>query len=144
MEWMGRASSGPQVIAIASVNISPYHVLLTSLLPTFPFFQVIQAFRDGSLPTNKQIDEALLFAEKHSPVDVKKLSPDGRRLVDDVRDIIETARLQILTKNKDELFQNFIAHTQAVSITPFGRIVWSARYDDADSHRARGFSISAD
>lgn len=77
--------------------------------------QVIQAFRDGSLPTNKQIDEALLFTEKHSPVDVKKLSPDGRKLVDDIRDIIETARLQIITKNKDELMQNFIAHTQQVS-----------------------------
>ena len=129
----GARLSGPQVIAIASVNISPYHVSLTPLRPTFPFSQVIQAFRDGSLPTNKQIDEALLFAEKHSPVDVKKLSPDGRRLVDDVRDIIETARLQILTKNKDELFQNFIAHTQAVSISSFGwHCLVRARYD-ADS-----------
>jgi len=34
--------------------------------------------------------EALLYAEKHSPVDLKKLSPDGRRLIEDLRDIIET------------------------------------------------------
>jgi hypothetical protein len=32
--------------------------------------QIFQAFRQGSLPTNKQIDKALLYAEKASPVDV--------------------------------------------------------------------------
>ncbi|KAL7411844.1 hypothetical protein BDY24DRAFT_395037 [Mrakia frigida] len=80
-------------------------------------YGVIQAFRDGSLPSNNQIDEALLYAEKHSPVDLKKLSPDGRRLIEDLRDIIETARLQIKTKNADELFQNFIFHTQETDLS---------------------------
>jgi hypothetical protein len=48
---------------------------------------------------------------------LKKLSPDGRKLVDDIRDIIETARLMILTKNDDELFQNFVYHTQVTDVS---------------------------
>ena len=44
-------------------------------------------------------------------MDVSKLSPDGQRLVQDVRDIIETARKIVGEKNADELFQNFLWHT---------------------------------
>jgi hypothetical protein len=55
-----------------------------------------------------QINEALDFASKHSPVELSKLSPDGKKLVEDVRDIIETARMMIAEKNNGELFQNFV------------------------------------
>lgn len=41
---------------------------------------MIQAFREGSIPDNKQIDEALLYAEKHSFLDLKELSPDGQKV----------------------------------------------------------------
>ncbi|KAJ3532461.1 hypothetical protein NMY22_g7739 [Coprinellus aureogranulatus] len=78
------------------------------------FYGVIQAFRDGRLPSNQQIDETLNYVLNHSPVDETKLSPEGKNLVQDVRDIIKTAGLMVKQKNADELFQNFIFHTQAV------------------------------
>lgn len=37
------------------------------------------------MPDNKQIDKALDYAIEHSPVDLKKLSPEGRTLIDDTR-----------------------------------------------------------
>jgi hypothetical protein len=37
-----------------------------------------------------QINEALDYAINHSPVSLNKLSPDGKLLVEDVRDILET------------------------------------------------------
>ncbi|CED82968.1 Protein of unknown function DUF4449 [Phaffia rhodozyma] len=80
-------------------------------------YGVIQAFRDGSFPSNSQIDAALLATEKATPVDIRNLSPSGKKLINDVRDIIETARLMILTKNSDELFQNFIYHTKKTDTT---------------------------
>lgn len=39
------------------------------------FLQIFQAFREGKLPSNKQIDKALLYAEKASPVDVRPVLP---------------------------------------------------------------------
>ena len=37
-----------------------------------------------------QINEALDYAINHSPVSLNKLSPDGKLLIEDVRDILET------------------------------------------------------
>ncbi|TFY64828.1 hypothetical protein EVJ58_g2365 [Rhodofomes roseus] len=82
------------------------------------FYGVIQALRESRMPSNTQIDAALTYALGHSPVDLNALSPDGQRLVQDTRDIIETARLMVLKKNADELFQNFVWHTRAVDTAP--------------------------
>jgi hypothetical protein len=65
------------------------------------------------MPDNKQIDETLKYVIDHSPVDTSKLSPEGQQLIQDARDIIETARLMVAEKNADELFQNFVCHTRA-------------------------------
>lgn len=81
------------------------------------FYGVIQAFRNGRLPDNKQIDETLRYVHDNSPVDVDALSPDGKRLIQDVRDIVETARKIVQTKNADELFQNFLWHTRDVDVS---------------------------
>lgn len=78
------------------------------------FYGVIQAFRDGRLPDNTQIDDTLNYVLNHSPVDQDQLSPEGRKLIQDVKDIIETARVIVKEKNGDELFQNFIWHTRDV------------------------------
>ncbi|WWC93737.1 hypothetical protein V866_000573 [Kwoniella sp. B9012] len=69
---------------------------------------VVEAFRDGRLPDNHQIDKALSYAVSHSPVETQKLSPEGRELIEDFRDIIETARAIVAEKNADELFQNAV------------------------------------
>ena len=75
------------------------------------FYGVVQAFKNGRMPDNKQIDEALVYAEKNSPVDVSKLSPDGAQLVKDIREIIATMRLMVKEKNANEEFQNFMYHS---------------------------------
>jgi hypothetical protein len=60
------------------------------------------------MPDNKQIDKTLEYAIANSPVDLKKLSPEGRALIDDTRDILETLRMMVAEKNADELFQNAV------------------------------------
>lgn len=85
------------------------------------FYGVIQAFREGRLPDNPQIDHTLDYVLNHSPVDQDQLSPEGRRLIQDVKDIIETARDIVKDKNNDELFQNFVWHTRDVDADKFKR-----------------------
>ncbi|KAH9943958.1 hypothetical protein B0H21DRAFT_779540 [Amylocystis lapponica] len=78
------------------------------------FYGVVSAFTESRMPSNTQIDSALSYALANSPVDTAALSPDGQRLIQDSRDIIETARLMVQEKNADELFQNFVWHTRGV------------------------------
>lgn len=66
------------------------------------------------MPSNKQIDETIKYVLDHSPVETDKLSPEGRKLSHDVKDIVETARRIVMEKNADELFQYFIWHTREV------------------------------
>ncbi|KAI0043796.1 hypothetical protein FA95DRAFT_1498062 [Auriscalpium vulgare] len=81
------------------------------------FYGVIEAFRQGKYPSNQQIDQTLKHVLSSRPVDEAKLSPDGRKLIQDTRDIIETARLIVQEKNADELFQNFLWHTGGVDLS---------------------------
>jgi hypothetical protein len=60
------------------------------------------------MPHNKQIDKTLLYVRDKSPVEIDKLSPEGHKLIQDARDIVETARLMVQEKNADGLFQNFV------------------------------------
>ncbi len=80
------------------------------------FYGVVKALGESRMPTNEQIDRVLRYCVQHSPVDPDELSPDGRRLVQDTRDILETARLMVQQKNADELFQNFVWHTRAADL----------------------------
>jgi hypothetical protein len=68
------------------------------------------------MPDNRQIDETLQYLIKTPPVDNEKLSPEGRKLIQDSRDIIETARLIVKDKNAGELFQNFVWNTRDISL----------------------------
>ncbi|KAF9488921.1 hypothetical protein BDN71DRAFT_1456787 [Pleurotus eryngii] len=79
-------------------------------------FGVITALRAGRVPSNAQVDQTLKYVLDNSPVDVSTLSHDGRKLISDTRDIIETARLMVQEKNTDELFQNFLWHTRDVKV----------------------------
>jgi len=75
------------------------------------FYGILQAFRQGRLPDNDQIDQALTYAREHSPVEISKLSPPGQKLIQDFRDVIETLRVMVKEKNADELFQEFVWET---------------------------------
>jgi hypothetical protein len=44
----------------------------------------------------------------------KKLSDEGRVLVADLRDVIEKAKILLLTKNQGNLIQDFIWQTQGI------------------------------
>lgn len=81
------------------------------------FYGVIEAFRQGRYPSNHQIDSALRYVLDHPPVDQDQLSPEGRKVIQDCRDIIETARLIVQEKNADELFQNFMWRTDSVNLS---------------------------
>ncbi|KAG5639678.1 hypothetical protein H0H81_005861 [Sphagnurus paluster] len=77
-------------------------------------YGVIEAFRRGRLPSNEQIDHTLQYVLDHSPVDVDRLSSEGKKLVQDTHDIIETARMMVQEKNADELFQQFVWNTREI------------------------------
>ncbi|KAI0275464.1 hypothetical protein BC834DRAFT_840264 [Gloeopeniophorella convolvens] len=81
------------------------------------FYGIFEAFRQGRYPSNQQIDAALKYVLANSPVDQDKLSPEGRKLIQDCQDIVETARLIVQEKNSDELFQNFMWNTNDVDLS---------------------------
>jgi len=77
-------------------------------------YGIIQAFREGCYPSNRQIDETLDYALESSPVDRSKLSKEGKMLIQDFQNIIRTAKRMVSIKNEDELFQNFLYNTRHV------------------------------
>ena len=66
---------------------------------------------------NKQIDIALnsFIASNALSKPSPKLSEEGRHLVADVRDVIEQAKILLLTKNEGNLLQDFIWQTGQIS-----------------------------
>ena len=72
-----------------------------------PFFQ------------NKQIDVALSSAIASKPLSKPspKLSADGQKLVADLRDVIEQAKILTLVKNQGNLVQDFIWQTENLGTT---------------------------
>ncbi|KAF2787484.1 hypothetical protein K505DRAFT_329656 [Melanomma pulvis-pyrius CBS 109.77] len=80
-------------------------------------YGIYSAFANGKVPSNKQIDVALNSALVSSPLSSpsKKLSPDGQKLVADLKDVIEQAKVLLLTKNEGNLLQDFIFQTQQIS-----------------------------
>ncbi|KAL1296534.1 hypothetical protein AAFC00_000041 [Neodothiora populina] len=80
-------------------------------------YGIFQAFSNGKAPSNKQIDVALNSALAHRGLSSpsKKLSAEGQLLVSDLRDVIEKAKVLLLTKNQGNLLQDFIWQTQQLS-----------------------------
>ncbi|KAJ6548106.1 hypothetical protein DFH09DRAFT_1504573 [Mycena vulgaris] len=72
------------------------------------------AMRRSRMPTNAQFADALDYVKANSPVDEKKLSSEGRKLVTDIRDIISTFSTLVQEKNKGEILQRFVWATRGV------------------------------
>ena len=74
----------------------------------------------GKFPTNKQIDVALTSAVESKMLanPSTQLSEEGRELVKDLRDVIDSAKWLWLKKNYNEELQNFLYHTIQTSTTP--------------------------
>jgi len=77
-------------------------------------YGISQGFANGKLPTNRQIDVALnsFLNNKQLRNPNGKLSPEGKALVEDFRNVVEQAKLLLLTKNHDQALQEFIWHTE--------------------------------
>lgn len=79
-------------------------------------YGIYSAFANGKVPSNKQIDVALNSAIASGPLSnpSSKLSSEGRHLVADLRDVIEQAKVLLLTKNEGNLLQDFMWQTRFV------------------------------
>lgn len=82
-------------------------------------FGIYNGFANGKLPSNKQIDVAMNSAltSKALTSPSTKLSEEGRHLVTDLKDVIEHAKLLLLSKNHDQVLQEFIWHTTKATQT---------------------------
>jgi hypothetical protein len=100
-------------------------------------FGIFQAFANGKVPSNKQIDIALNSALASKPLSSpsKKLSTEGQKLVGDLKNVIEQAKVLLLTKNDGNLLQDFI--WQAEQITGAGAPLPGAPVDK-DTARQHG------
>lgn len=77
------------------------------------------AFKQGKMPSNAQADIALnslLSSDLLNPDSAwnRKLSSDGRQLIKDSAAVVESAKVLWLTKNRDNLFQEFLWHSAHV------------------------------
>ncbi|KAK3322207.1 hypothetical protein B0H66DRAFT_574522 [Apodospora peruviana] len=77
-------------------------------------YGILNAFQLGKAPSNDQIDVALnSFLESRALANPsEKLSPEGRALVGDVRDVVKQSKHLLLSKNEGNLIQDFIWQTQ--------------------------------
>ncbi|KAF9877521.1 hypothetical protein CkaCkLH20_05221 [Colletotrichum karsti] len=77
-------------------------------------YGIISAFQAGKVPSNDQIDIALnsFLASKALSTPPEKLSPEGKALVADARDVVQQAKFLLLSKNQGNLLQDFIWQTE--------------------------------
>ncbi|KAJ5496109.1 hypothetical protein N7539_001225 [Penicillium diatomitis] len=80
-------------------------------------FGMYHAFSKGKLPSNKQCDIALnsALASKALTSPPNDLSSEGRILIQDLRNVIEQAKILLLSKNEGELLQDFIWQAQHIN-----------------------------
>jgi len=79
-------------------------------------YGIYQAFANGKVPSNQQIDIALnsFLESKALASPSKRLSSEGQGLVADVKEVVKQAKLLLLSKNDGELLQDFIWDTQHI------------------------------
>ncbi|KAK9366573.1 hypothetical protein V1509DRAFT_629410 [Lipomyces kononenkoae] len=87
---------------------------------TAQLYGVYHALKIGKMPNNNQIDVALnsLLATDFMSADStwrKKLSEEGRLLLKDFAKVVEDAKILVLSKNYDNLFQEFAWHSSQMS-----------------------------
>ncbi|KAH0562988.1 hypothetical protein GP486_002452 [Trichoglossum hirsutum] len=80
-------------------------------------YGIYQAFANGKVPSNKQIDVALnsLLESEALKKPSKELSSEGQHLVGDLLDVIEQAKILLLSKNDGNVLQDFIWHAEQLS-----------------------------
>ncbi|KAK9430848.1 hypothetical protein V1505DRAFT_406032 [Lipomyces doorenjongii] len=82
-------------------------------------YGIYQAIKLGKMPTNNQVDVALnsfLATDVMNPDSTwnRRLSEEGRLLLNDFVKVVENAKILVLTKNYDDLFQEFLWHSSKI------------------------------
>ncbi|KAK9467998.1 hypothetical protein V1512DRAFT_124806 [Lipomyces arxii] len=103
-------------------------------------YGIVQAFKNGKMPTNEQIDIALNsfldtdFMDPNSTWN-RKLSDEGRGLVKDFASMCDKAKILLLSKNSDNLFQEFVWHSSKMANIDHNDLAKSnsADYSDKDN-----------
>ncbi|KAK2868124.1 hypothetical protein FQN49_003130 [Arthroderma sp. PD_2] len=74
------------------------------------YYGIYSAFANGKAPSNKQIDVALnsVLASKSLASPSSELSAETRRIIEDIRHVIISARNLVLVKNEGNMIQEFI------------------------------------
>lgn len=94
----------------------------TDINTKLQLYGILSAFQNGKVPSNKQIDVAMnsFLASKELSQPSKNLSEEGRALMADVRDVVEKAKILLLTKNEGNLLQDFIWQCQQIDAAGAG------------------------
>jgi len=81
-------------------------------------YGIYSAFSNGKVPSNKQIDVALNSFINHERLRNPNgsLSAEGKQLLQDFRNVVEQAKRLMLTKNHDQILQEFIYHTEQLGM----------------------------
>ncbi|KAJ7651060.1 hypothetical protein FB45DRAFT_30202 [Roridomyces roridus] len=79
-------------------------------------YAAIGALRNSSLPTNSQIAALLEYIKANSPIDDRKLSGEGRKLIQDIREILSTFSRLVQEKNEGEILQRFVWETRGFDV----------------------------
>ncbi|ORY68549.1 uncharacterized protein BCR38DRAFT_363053 [Pseudomassariella vexata] len=76
-------------------------------------YGIINAFQNGKVPSNDQIDVALnsFLASKAISSPSPKLSAEGQSLIVDFKNVVKQAQILLLSKNEGNLLQDFIWQT---------------------------------
>ncbi|RAL67776.1 hypothetical protein DID88_008504 [Monilinia fructigena] len=80
-------------------------------------YGIFKAFQAGKVPSNEQIDIALnsFLASRPLSKPSEKLSQEGQVLVQEFRSVVEQAQHLLLSKNSDEILQDFIWQCQMIN-----------------------------
>jgi hypothetical protein len=68
------------------------------------------------MPSNAQINQTLTNVLGQSLIDERALSPNGRRLIEDVGDTLKMSQTTVREKNADDLFHSFVWYTRNVDV----------------------------
>ncbi|KAG1401413.1 hypothetical protein G6F60_006399 [Rhizopus arrhizus] len=79
----------------------------------YKLFSTWKAMSEGKMPHNAQLDDMLTKLINNQTIRSREhmVSDDGRRLLQDFRDLLQTLKRALHEKNQDELFQSMVYHS---------------------------------
>jgi hypothetical protein len=94
-------------------EVDPHSAKQKAAQDKLQLFGTIQTMqRDGRMPHNDQLNELLEKLKTNKVISSREntMSPDGRKLLHDFRELIQTVQRALTVKNKEELFQSLVYH----------------------------------